>query len=386
MAIGGDADRQVNVNSYFADHPERVIGATGIRSGQFGPELEVKAAGDVDVALELRTRLDAELARAAGDDPAWTLFGPRTATTGRPPGAAGRCPGRAPGPPHRRGRRRPVQRRHRRPARRAPGPGQPGPRTHRPARAARHHRGAAGRRGSHGRGLRAHRRTTAPAQHPLRRLRQTVGADQPDHLPPHRPRRRGHRRRPPRPHRPAPRRASNSTRTPPPSTRWKTSTPPPAPPARPRSCPGAWSPPAPRAWARTPRPTPSRSAWTPTARSTSTRSPGCSAAARTDTRHALTGLVFADPVRRQQHRAVDPGAGVPVRQRAHQARRTPRPPPNATPPPPTAAAAGTQHRRPAAGHPDRSHPGRDRRPARRVLDRAPTTCSSSCARSSKTPT
>ena len=80
VAIGGDADRQVNVNSYFAEHPERVIGATGIRSGQFGPELEVKAAGDVDVALELRTRLDAELARAAGDDPTWTLFGPRTAT------------------------------------------------------------------------------------------------------------------------------------------------------------------------------------------------------------------------------------------------------------------------------------------------------------------
>jgi N12 class adenine-specific DNA methylase len=80
VAIGGDADRQVNINSYFAEHPERVIGATGIRSGQFGPELEVKTAGDVDVALELRTQLDAELARAAGDDPTWTLFGPRTAT------------------------------------------------------------------------------------------------------------------------------------------------------------------------------------------------------------------------------------------------------------------------------------------------------------------
>ena len=80
VAIGGDGDRQVNVNSYFAEHPERVIGATGIRSGQFGPELEVKAAGDVDVALELHTRLDAELVRAAGDDPTWTLFRPRSAT------------------------------------------------------------------------------------------------------------------------------------------------------------------------------------------------------------------------------------------------------------------------------------------------------------------
>jgi N12 class adenine-specific DNA methylase len=81
VAIGGDADRQVNVNEYFATRPDRVIGEIGIRSGQFGPELDVKAAGDVDVALELRTRLDAELARAAGADPTWTLFGPRTATS-----------------------------------------------------------------------------------------------------------------------------------------------------------------------------------------------------------------------------------------------------------------------------------------------------------------
>jgi N12 class adenine-specific DNA methylase len=81
VAVGGDAERQVNVNEYFATRPDRVIGEVGIRSGQFGPELEVKAAGDVDVALELRTRLGAELARAAGDDPAWTLFGPRIPTT-----------------------------------------------------------------------------------------------------------------------------------------------------------------------------------------------------------------------------------------------------------------------------------------------------------------
>jgi hypothetical protein len=79
--VGGDADRQVNVNEYFATRPDRVIGEIGIRSGQFGPELDVKAASDVDVALELRTRLNAELTRAAGDDPTWTLFGPRTATS-----------------------------------------------------------------------------------------------------------------------------------------------------------------------------------------------------------------------------------------------------------------------------------------------------------------
>ena len=81
VSIGGDADRQVNVNEYFANRPDRVIGQVGIRSGQFGPELDVEAAGDVDVALELRTRLDAELAHAAVGDPTWTLFGPRTATS-----------------------------------------------------------------------------------------------------------------------------------------------------------------------------------------------------------------------------------------------------------------------------------------------------------------
>ena len=81
VSIGGDADRQVNVNEYFATRPDRVIGEIGIRSGQFGPALDDKAAGDAAVALELRTRLNAELARAAGDDPTWTLFGPRTATS-----------------------------------------------------------------------------------------------------------------------------------------------------------------------------------------------------------------------------------------------------------------------------------------------------------------
>jgi N12 class adenine-specific DNA methylase len=80
VSIGGDADWQVNVNEYFATRPDRIVGEVGIRSGQFGPELDVKVAGDVDVALELRTRLDAELARAAGADPTWTLFGRRIAS------------------------------------------------------------------------------------------------------------------------------------------------------------------------------------------------------------------------------------------------------------------------------------------------------------------
>jgi uncharacterized protein involved in copper resistance len=73
VAIGGDADRQVNVNEYFATRPDRVIGKVGIRSGQFGPELDVKAGGDGDLALDLRTRLADELARAADGDPTWTL-------------------------------------------------------------------------------------------------------------------------------------------------------------------------------------------------------------------------------------------------------------------------------------------------------------------------
>ena len=78
VPIGGDTDRQVSINEYFHQHPARVIGNVGIRSGQFGPELEVKlASADTDVALELRTRLDAELSRAAAGDPTWSLFGPR---------------------------------------------------------------------------------------------------------------------------------------------------------------------------------------------------------------------------------------------------------------------------------------------------------------------
>ena len=78
VPIGGDTDRQVSINEYFHQHPERVVGNVGIRSGQFGPELEVKlASADTDVALELRTRLEGELSRAAAGDPAWSLFGPR---------------------------------------------------------------------------------------------------------------------------------------------------------------------------------------------------------------------------------------------------------------------------------------------------------------------
>ncbi len=77
VAIGGDEQRQVWINRYFAEHhPDRVIGEIGTRSGQFGPELAVTAASDVNVALELRTRLAFAVAEQAAADPGWTLFTP----------------------------------------------------------------------------------------------------------------------------------------------------------------------------------------------------------------------------------------------------------------------------------------------------------------------
>ena len=200
-----------------------------------------------------------------------------------------------------------------------------------------------------------------------------MGADQPDHLPPHRPRRRGHRRRPPRPHRP-------TTRTV--QTR----------PALPRRLrPGGLrrrrrhrpqGPDHVRAGGRPPHPAPGRGhpgrrrrdlpghprrgpprRGRPAARPQRGRHPPRTHRARVRRPHCR---------RRQQRRAVDPGTGVPVRQRAHQTRprrgrrRTRRRHPRRRPP------LGRQHRRPARGHPDRPHPRRDRRPPRRVLDRAPT--------------
>jgi N12 class adenine-specific DNA methylase len=93
----GDAGRQVPVNRYFADHPERVIGAIGTRVGQFGPELHVEPGAGVDVAAELSSRLHTELrcaasaaAAASSDRPSagggsWTLFGARGAATGPNP-------------------------------------------------------------------------------------------------------------------------------------------------------------------------------------------------------------------------------------------------------------------------------------------------------------
>jgi len=93
----GDTGRQVPVNRYFADHPERVIGAIGTRLGRFGPELHVEPGAGVDVAAELSSRLHSELrhatwaaSTASTDQPSagggsWTLFGARRAATGPSP-------------------------------------------------------------------------------------------------------------------------------------------------------------------------------------------------------------------------------------------------------------------------------------------------------------
>lgn len=124
VPIGGGPDRPVCINRYFAGHPERVIGAAGVRAGQFGPELEVKAAPGTDIAGELRARLEAAWHLDAAGDPAWTLFRPR-----RP---------RHPLP------RSPTASRHRRaphPAGRSPHPDRTRPRDRAPA-----HRPPSGRR------------------------------------------------------------------------------------------------------------------------------------------------------------------------------------------------------------------------------------------------
>jgi N12 class adenine-specific DNA methylase len=66
VRVGDDEDRAVNVNTYFQQHPERVIGTIGTRSGQFGPELDVTHAGDT--AAELACRLGVELGRFSSQD------------------------------------------------------------------------------------------------------------------------------------------------------------------------------------------------------------------------------------------------------------------------------------------------------------------------------
>ncbi|WP_375481062.1 helicase-related protein [uncultured Jatrophihabitans sp.] len=77
VSIGGDAQRQVLVNRYFAEHhPHHVIGEVGTRSGQFGPELAVTVGRDHDDELPGLLRNILEGAVAKNPSPAGGLFAP----------------------------------------------------------------------------------------------------------------------------------------------------------------------------------------------------------------------------------------------------------------------------------------------------------------------
>ena len=68
VRIGGDEQREVLVNRYFAEHHrDRVIGEVGIRSGQFGPELSVTLGRDHDE--DLAGILHGQLATAVAEHP-----------------------------------------------------------------------------------------------------------------------------------------------------------------------------------------------------------------------------------------------------------------------------------------------------------------------------
>ena len=179
MSIGGDAERQVNVNEYFADHhPSGSSASSASAPDSSAPNWTSGRSGDA-------TSPPSCAPASTPTCPAPPASGPGVAAV-RPPhrrirpghrGSAEPMPdGRSAGP-HRRRRPRRVH------ASSidgllvaAPGPGQPGPGTDRAARAARHHGGAAGRRG------RQPPRTPSTStgcgrelNTPLRRLRRTLG-------------------------------------------------------------------------------------------------------------------------------------------------------------------------------------------------------------------
>lgn len=78
--VGGDDERVVNVNSYFRQHPEQVIGEIGTRSGQFGPELAVRYPGN-NVADLLRSKLISGLDRFSADNGPLFTADPHADTT-----------------------------------------------------------------------------------------------------------------------------------------------------------------------------------------------------------------------------------------------------------------------------------------------------------------
>ena len=65
VVVGGDAGRTVAINEFFAAHPGQVIGTVRVRTGQFGPEIDVRAADDVDPATALADRLHTALSAYA---------------------------------------------------------------------------------------------------------------------------------------------------------------------------------------------------------------------------------------------------------------------------------------------------------------------------------
>ena len=255
-----------------------------------------------------------------------------------------------------------------------PGPGQPGRRAAAPARAARRGHRPAGRRGGiPGGHPRARTRcaatstaaTTATCAPTARSTGSPGGA-------PAAPTRTPARRSWPASAR---RRAGSApTRSPRWCTRWRTSTRSARPPPRPRSSPAASSPPATPGSAPTPPPTRWRSAWTPAARSGWTRSPGCSAPARTTPARELGTLVFDDPGTGRLIPAAEYLSGK-VRDKLEAAERA-----AADDPRYAVNVDGT-----AQGHPGRPDARRDRRPARRGLDRRRPTSGQFLARDPRRP-
>jgi len=79
VGIGGDDEQPVNVNRYFLDHPDQVLGVTGTRSGPHGRQLAVTAEPGADIAALLEQQLTHGI-RADTRTPAHTAAGdPSTA-------------------------------------------------------------------------------------------------------------------------------------------------------------------------------------------------------------------------------------------------------------------------------------------------------------------
>jgi hypothetical protein len=67
---GGGTATPVSVNTYFRTHPDQVVGDLHVRTGQYGPELDVRYPGDVAEALY--ARLAGAVAGFTGGGPLFT--------------------------------------------------------------------------------------------------------------------------------------------------------------------------------------------------------------------------------------------------------------------------------------------------------------------------